>query len=112
MVIPRQTRFAHITKAHPCFNEKIHDKVGRIHLPIAPKCNIHCKFCTREISECKMRPGVTARIMSVDDAIKHVEKVTSEMPISVIGVAGPGDALPTRKHSNSLNGPMRNSQTS
>ncbi|MBC7118601.1 FeMo cofactor biosynthesis protein NifB [Methanothermobacter tenebrarum] len=93
MVIPRQTRFAHITKAHPCFNEKIHDKVGRIHLPIAPKCNIHCKFCTREISECEMRPGVTARVMSVDDAIKHVEKVTKEMPISVIGVAGPGDAL-------------------
>ncbi len=93
MVIPRQTRFAHITKVHPCFNEKIHDKVGRIHLPIAPRCNILCRFCTREISECEMHPGVTAQIMDVDDAIKHVERVIKEMPISVIGVAGPGDAL-------------------
>jgi len=90
---PRQTRFAHITKAHPCFNEKIHDKVGRIHLPIAPRCNIHCKFCTRDINECEMRPGVAARVMTADDAVEHVKKVRSEMPISVIGVAGPGDAL-------------------
>ncbi|BDZ69186.1 hypothetical protein GCM10025860_26340 [Methanobacterium ferruginis] len=31
-----ESKFAHITKAHPCFNEKMHDKVGRVHLPIAP----------------------------------------------------------------------------
>ena len=35
------SRFAHITKAHPCFNEKVHDKVGRAHVPVAPKCNIY-----------------------------------------------------------------------
>ena len=44
------SRFAHITKAHPCFNEKMHDKVGRAHVPIAPKCNIFCNFCTRDIN--------------------------------------------------------------
>jgi nitrogen fixation protein NifB len=71
----------------------MHDKVGRIHVPIAPKCNIQCNFCTREINKCEMRPGVSACIMSVEDAIKHVDKVTKEMPISVVGVAGPGDAL-------------------
>ncbi len=41
-------RFAHITKAHPCFNEKMHDKVGRAHVPVAPKCNRQtwrCKLC-------------------------------------------------------------------
>ena len=27
------SRFAHITKAHPCFNEKMHDKeIGRAHV--------------------------------------------------------------------------------
>jgi nitrogen fixation protein NifB len=91
--IEKQARFAHVTKAHPCFNEKMHDKVGRIHLPIAPRCNIHCNFCTRELNECEIRPGVAARIMTADDAVEHVGKVTGEMPISVIGVAGPGDAL-------------------
>jgi nitrogen fixation protein NifB len=88
-----ESKFAHLTRVHPCFNEKMHDKVGRIHVPIAPKCNIQCNFCTREINKCEMRPGVSACIMSVEDAVKHVEKVTKEMPISVVGVAGPGDAL-------------------
>lgn len=88
-----ESKFAHLTKVHPCFNEKMHDKVGRIHLPIAPKCNIQCNFCTRDINKCEMRPGVASCIMSVEDAVKHVKKVTSEMPISVVGVAGPGDAL-------------------
>lgn len=89
----KESKFAHLTRLHPCFNEKIHDKVGRIHVPIAPKCNIQCNFCTREINKCEMRPGVSSRIMTVEDAVKHVEKVTQEMPISVVGVAGPGDAL-------------------
>jgi len=89
----KESKFAHITKVHPCFNEKMHDKVGRIHLPIAPKCNIQCNFCTRDINKCEVRPGVTSRVMNVDDAIAHVKKVTGEMPISVVGVAGPGDAL-------------------
>lgn len=89
----KESKFAHITKVHPCFNEKMHDKVGRIHVPIAPKCNIQCNFCTRDINKCEVRPGVTSRVMTVEDAIAHVRKVTSEMPISVVGVAGPGDAL-------------------
>ena len=48
----QESKFAHITKVHPCFNEKMHDKVGRIHVPIAPKCNIQCNFCTRDINKC------------------------------------------------------------
>lgn len=88
-----ESKFAHLTKVHPCFNEKMHDKVGRIHVPIAPKCNIQCNFCTREINKCEMRPGVASRVMTVEDAVKHVEKVTKEMNIAVVGVAGPGDAL-------------------
>lgn len=88
-----ESKFAHITRVHPCFNEKMHDKVGRIHVPIAPKCNIQCGFCTREINKCEQRPGVASRVMTVDEAVEHVRKVTSEMPIAVVGVAGPGDAL-------------------
>ncbi len=88
-----QERFAHVTKAHPCFNEKMHDKVGRIHVPIAPRCNIHCNFCTRDINSCETRPGVSSKIMNSQQAIEHVAKTINEMPISVIGVAGPGDAL-------------------
>lgn len=87
------SRFAHITRAHPCFNEKMHDKVGRAHVPIAPKCNIYCNFCTRDINQDENRPGVASCVLGPDEAIKHVEDVTKEGPISVVGVAGPGDSL-------------------
>lgn len=90
-------RFAHITKAHPCFNEKLHDKVGRVHVPIAPKCNIYCNFCTRDINDNEERPGVAACVMDSDSAIKHVKEVTKEGPVSVVGVAGPGDALANKE---------------
>ena len=87
------SRFAHITKAHPCFNEKMHDKVGRAHVPVEPKCNIFCNFCTRDINNDEDRPGVTSCIMKPYDAINHVNNVTADGPISVVGVAGPGDSL-------------------
>ena len=87
------SRFAHMTKAHPCFNEKMHDKVGRAHVPIAPKCNIFCNFCTRDINDEENRPGVASCVMDADAAIKHIKDVTEDSPISVVGVAGPGDSL-------------------
>ncbi|MDR0912264.1 MAG: radical SAM protein [Methanobrevibacter sp.] len=87
------SRFAHVTKAHPCFNEKMHDKVGRVHVPIAPKCNIYCNFCTRDINSDENRPGVASCVMNLDSALEHVQNVTEEGPISVVGVAGPGDSL-------------------
>ena len=64
------SRFAHITRAHPCFNEKMHDKVGRAHVPVVTSC-----------------------IMNPDDAITHINDVTADGPIAVVGVAGPGDSL-------------------
>ncbi len=87
------SRFAHITKAHPCFNEKMHDKVGRAHVPVAPKCNIFCNFCTRDINDEENRPGVASCVMDPDAAINHVNDVTADGPIAVVGVAGPGDSL-------------------
>lgn len=91
------SKFAHITRAHPCFNEKMHDKVGRAHVPIAPKCNIFCNFCTRDINQEEIRPGVASCVMNPDDAIAHVNDVTGEGPISVVGVAGPGDSLANKE---------------
>ena len=87
------SKFAHITKVHPCYNEKLHDKVGRAHVPIAPKCNIGCNFCTRSINAEEKRPGVAGRILTADEAIEHVKEVTEDSEIAVVGVAGPGDSL-------------------
>ena len=87
------SNFAHITRAHPCFNEKMHDKVGRAHVPIAPKCNIFCNFCTRDINDDENRPGVASCVLNPDEAIGSVDHALSQGPISVVGVAGPGDSL-------------------
>ncbi|KYC45278.1 MAG: molybdenum cofactor biosynthesis protein A [Candidatus Methanofastidiosum methylothiophilum] len=88
------SKYAHITMAHPCFNEKSHFTVGRIHLPVAPKCNIQCNYCTRSINKCEFRPGVSACIMSPKDALERLEKALKETEnLKVVGIAGPGESL-------------------
>ncbi|HMA64710.1 MAG: nitrogenase cofactor biosynthesis protein NifB [Fibrobacterota bacterium] len=79
--------------AHPCFNAHARERFARIHLPVAPKCNIQCKFCNRKFS-CvnESRPGVTARLLSPREALDHLDKCIQSTPaISVVGIAGPGD---------------------
>ena len=43
---------------HPCFNAKVKGQFGRVHLPVAPKCNILCNYCNRKF-DCvnESRPG-------------------------------------------------------
>jgi nitrogen fixation protein NifB len=80
---------------HPCFDTDSHCSVGRIHLPVAPKCNIKCKFCSRK-HDCanENRPGVTSRILSPGEAVELVEKTLKiDSRIRVVGIAGPGDPL-------------------
>lgn len=80
---------------HPCFNEKPNN-FYRLHLPIAPKCNISCKYCVRK-NDCanESRPGVTSKIMSIDEAFEYYKmcKNKSNGLLSVVGIAGPGDSL-------------------
>jgi len=80
---------------HPCFDRDSHFKVGRIHLPVAPYCNIKCRFCSRK-HDCanENRPGVTSRIITPQQALELVKQTTGENPlIRVAGIAGPGDPL-------------------
>lgn len=78
---------------HPCFNPQAKGKYGRVHLPVAPKCNIKCNFCDRKY-DCvnESRPGVTSTILSPYQAGIYIEKVLEKEPrITVAGIAGPGD---------------------
>lgn len=78
---------------HPCFNKKAHHHFGRVHLPVAPRCNIQCKFCNRQF-DCvnESRPGVTSAVLSPAQAMVYLEEVLRRKPnISVVGIAGPGD---------------------
>ncbi|MCS3901998.1 radical SAM protein [Methanococcus voltae] len=93
----KMSKFAHITKVHPCYNEKLHDKIGRIHLPVAPKCNIACRFCKRSLGDeslCEERPGVAHHILKPADVEDYLNDLLKKMDnIKVIGIAGPGDSL-------------------
>lgn len=78
---------------HPCFNHEVRYKYCRIHLPVAPKCNIQCNFCDRKYS-CvnESRPGVTGAVLSPGQALHYLKTVVEKEPrITVVGIAGPGD---------------------
>jgi nitrogen fixation protein NifB len=78
---------------HPCFNKSAHHTFGRVHLPVAPRCNIQCKFCNRQF-DCvnESRPGVTSAVLTPAQAMIYLEEVLFQKPnIRVVGIAGPGD---------------------
>src|SRR5512147_3013620 len=78
---------------HPCFNKDAHKKFGRIHLPVAPRCNLQCNFCNRKF-DCmnESRPGVTSAVLPPSQAVPYLEEVKAKHEnIAVVGIAGPGD---------------------
>jgi nitrogen fixation protein NifB len=88
--------FQELTRAHPCFSTGEKSNKGRVHLPVSPGCNIWCRFCDRKINQIDQRPGVTATIISPDEAVEAVRRAVELCPaITVAGVAGPGDTLAT-----------------
>lgn len=78
---------------HPCFSKEAKGKYARVHLPVAPKCNIQCNYCKRDY-DCvnESRPGVTSKVLSPEQALLYLVKLKEKMPhLSVVGIAGPGD---------------------
>jgi nitrogen fixation protein NifB len=78
---------------HPCFSKTAHHKHARVHLPVAPRCNLQCNFCNRKF-DCmnESRPGVTSAVLTPVQAVSYLEEVTASVPnLSVVGIAGPGD---------------------
>jgi nitrogen fixation protein NifB len=79
---------------HPCFSTRCQPMTGRIHLPVAPRCNIFCRFCSRGLSKGAELPGNAMRILSPSEAADVVDTALLLCPdIKVAGVAGPGDPL-------------------
>ena len=80
---------------HPCFNKESSGSCGRVHLPVAPKCNIQCNYCNRKY-DCvnESRPGVTSGILRPFQALEYTRQVLDKEPrITVVGIAGPGDPM-------------------
>ena len=84
---------------HPCYSEGAHHHYARIHVAVAPACNIQCNYCNRKY-DCsnESRPGVTSERLTPEEAAKKVMFVGGEVQrLSVLGIAGPGDALANPK---------------
>lgn len=86
-------------KDHPCYSEEAHHHFARMHVAVAPACNIQCNYCNRKY-DCsnESRPGVVSQKLTPEQAVRKVVAVASEIPqMTVLGIAGPGDALANPK---------------
>jgi nitrogen fixation protein NifB len=80
---------------HPCFSADAKHTNSRMHVPVAPKCNVQCNYCNRSY-DCvaESRPGVTSTVLEPWQAERYADEVIAADPTtSVVGIAGPGDAL-------------------
>lgn len=85
--------------SHPCYSQDAHQHYARIHVAVAPACNIQCNYCNRKY-DCsnESRPGVTSYKMTPEEAVKKILFVGGRVPqLSVVGIAGPGDGLANPK---------------
>lgn len=82
-------------KKHPCYSVEAHHHYARMHVAVAPACNMQCNYCNRKY-DCanESRPGVTSEKLTPEHATKKVLAVASRIPqMTVLGIAGPGDPL-------------------
>jgi len=80
---------------HPCYSEEAHHHYARMHVAVAPACNIQCNFCNRKY-DCanESRPGVVSELLTPEEAAHKVLVIAGKIPqMTVLGIAGPGDPL-------------------
>src|SRR5574343_196277 len=51
----------------PCYSEEAHHYFARMHVSVAPACNIKCNYCNRKY-DCsnESRPGVVSELLTPD----------------------------------------------
>ena len=94
-VRPLPAEVAEKVRNHPCYSEEAHHHYARMHLAVAPACNLQCHYCNRKF-DCanESRPGVVSERLTPDQAIRKVLAVAAEVKqLAVVGIAGPGDPL-------------------
>ena len=81
---------------HPCYTSQREELWSRIHLPVAPFCNVKCAFCDHKVgSAChSSKPGFSSKLMTVAEAL-HVLELELEKTdsLKIVAVSGPGEPL-------------------
>jgi nitrogen fixation protein NifB len=95
-ITQRAETLERLAKEHPCYTEQAGLNRGRMHLAVAPACNLGCNYCERTVgSRARLvkGPGTAARVLSPEEAALLVDRVAAEGWLSVVGIAGPGEPL-------------------
>ena len=81
---------------HPCYSNDRRSLWHRIHLPVAPVCNIKCAYCSHSIgASCHTPvPGYSRRIMIPQEAVAKLRVEIKKNPLlRIAAVSGPGEPL-------------------
>jgi nitrogen fixation protein NifB len=81
---------------HPCWSNNREHLWERIHLPVAPYCNVKCIFCDHKVgSSCHIpKPGAAAKVLTPSEAIKRFcDEVKRRPKLLIAAISGPGEPL-------------------
>lgn len=90
---------AGLVAMHPCYTEAAGLHHGRLHLAVAPSCNLGCRYCERRVgahADALAGPGTATRVLSPAEANALVGEVRRDGWLRVVGIAGPGEPLANR----------------
>jgi nitrogen fixation protein NifB len=81
---------------HPCYGEAAGRRWGRLHLPVAPHCNLGCNYCERTIgvkADAAAGPGSATEVLDPEAAARLTDSIAAKGWLRVAGIAGPGEPL-------------------
>ena len=66
---------------HPCYSDRGHQHFARMHVAVAPACNIQCHYCNRKY-DCsnESRPGVVSEVLTPEQAVRKAVAVGGSQP--------------------------------
>ena len=70
---------------HPCFGLSSRKKVGRIHLPVAPRANARIKFASIDKPASAIMPAEALNML--------IRTIDAGNSVGIVGITGPGDPL-------------------
>ncbi len=97
-----------VVHLHPCFSEQAHDRVGRVHLPVAPASNVPCARCHRRVCAhlVAQHRGCTREVLrprAVLERVRALDAAAGAAHPFVVGIAGPGEPLANEDSFETLN---------
>jgi nitrogen fixation protein NifB len=96
MSTPRLQTIEGLEQSHPCYTAAASKVFGRLHLAVAPACNLGCNYCERVVGPRAGEsggPGSADRVLSVEEAVARVAAIKGGGWLRVVGIAGPGEPL-------------------